>query len=115
MRSEGELEDRACRCPRGRIRSHLGLPRGFGKAVGEAMKKTTAKFTRAVTVSIRVVLLLLLVVLIHRTTHAADTVRLAFSSFSATNAGFFTAIEEKFFERRGIDLIHLYIASSAVV
>jgi NitT/TauT family transport system substrate-binding protein len=46
---------------------------------------------------------------------AADTVRLAFSSFSATNAGFFTAIEEKLFERRGIDLTHVYIASSTVV
>jgi len=49
------------------------------------------------------------------TAQAADTVRLAFSSFSATNAGFFTAIEEKLFERRGIDLTHVYIASSAVV
>src|SRR5574341_1350439 len=49
------------------------------------------------------------------TARAADTVRLAFSSFSATNAGFLTAIEEKLFERRGIDLIHVYIASSAVV
>jgi len=46
---------------------------------------------------------------------AADRVRLAFSSFSATNAGFLTAIEEKLFERRGIDLTHVYIASSAVV
>lgn len=46
---------------------------------------------------------------------AADVVRLAFSSFSATNAGFLTAIEEKLFERRGIDLTHVYIASSAVV
>jgi ABC-type nitrate/sulfonate/bicarbonate transport system substrate-binding protein len=46
---------------------------------------------------------------------AADTVRLAFSSFSATNAGFLTAIEEKLFERRGIDLIHVYIASSSIV
>ncbi|MPZ76205.1 MAG: PhnD/SsuA/transferrin family substrate-binding protein [Deltaproteobacteria bacterium] len=45
----------------------------------------------------------------------AETVRLAFSSFSATNAGFFTGIEEKLFERRGIDLIHLYIASSSIV
>ena len=45
---------------------------------------------------------------------AADTVRLAFSSFSATNAGFLTAIEEKLFERRGIDLIHVYIASSSI-
>jgi ABC-type nitrate/sulfonate/bicarbonate transport system substrate-binding protein len=47
--------------------------------------------------------------------HAGDRVRLAFSSFSATNAGFLTAIEEKLFERRGIDLTHVYIASSAVV
>lgn len=78
------------------------------------MKKTAPKFTRDVTARFRVVVLLLFV-LTHGTTHAADTVRLAFSSFSATNAGFFTAIEEKFFERRGIDLIHLYIASSAVV
>jgi len=45
----------------------------------------------------------------------ADTVRLAFSSLSATNAGFFTAIDEKLFERRGIDLTHVYIASSSVV
>ena len=45
----------------------------------------------------------------------ADTVRLAFSSFSATNAGFLTAIDEKLFERRGLDLIHVYIASSAIV
>lgn len=29
----------------------------------------------------------------------ADTLRLAFLSFSATNAGFFTVIEEKLFER----------------
>jgi NitT/TauT family transport system substrate-binding protein len=46
---------------------------------------------------------------------AAETVRLAFSSFSATNAGFLTAIEEKLFERRGIDLTHVYIASSSIV
>jgi NitT/TauT family transport system substrate-binding protein len=45
---------------------------------------------------------------------AADTVRLAFSSFSATNAGFLTAIEEKLFEKRGIDLVHVYIASSSI-
>lgn len=45
----------------------------------------------------------------------ADTVRLAFSSSSATDAGFFTVIEEKLFERRGIDLTHVYIASSSVV
>jgi NitT/TauT family transport system substrate-binding protein len=50
-----------------------------------------------------------------KTASGADAVRLAFSSFSATNGGFFTAIEEKLFERRGIDLTHLYIASSAVV
>lgn len=49
------------------------------------------------------------------TARAADTVRLAFSSFSATNAGFLTAIEEKLFEKRGIDLVHLYIASSTIV
>jgi hypothetical protein len=30
--------------------------------------------------------------------YAADTLRLAFSSFSATNAGFFTALEEKLFD-----------------
>jgi NitT/TauT family transport system substrate-binding protein len=46
---------------------------------------------------------------------AADTVRLAFSSFSATNAGFLTAINEKLFEKRGIDLVHVYIASSSIV
>jgi NitT/TauT family transport system substrate-binding protein len=46
---------------------------------------------------------------------AADSARLAFSSFSATNAGYFTAIDEKMFARRGIDLTHLYIASSSVV
>jgi NitT/TauT family transport system substrate-binding protein len=46
---------------------------------------------------------------------AADTVRLAFSSFSATNAGFLTAIEERLFEKRGIDLVHVYIASSSIV
>ena len=46
---------------------------------------------------------------------AADVVRLAFSSFSATNAGFLTAIEEKLFEKRGIDLTHVYIASSSIV
>ncbi|HEY3305624.1 MAG TPA: ABC transporter substrate-binding protein [Candidatus Binatia bacterium] len=45
----------------------------------------------------------------------AETLRLAFSSFSASSAGYFTAIEEKLFARRGIDLIHIYIASSAVV
>ena len=45
----------------------------------------------------------------------AETLRLAFSSFSASSAGYFTAIEEKLFERRGIDLVHVYIASSAVV
>jgi NitT/TauT family transport system substrate-binding protein len=47
--------------------------------------------------------------------HAADTVRLAFSSFSATNAGYLTAIEEKLFAKRGIDLVHVYIASSSIV
>lgn len=46
---------------------------------------------------------------------AADSVRLAFSSFSATNAGFLTAIEEKLFEKRSIDLTHVYIASSSIV
>lgn len=45
----------------------------------------------------------------------AETMRLAFSSFSASSAGYFTAIEEKLFQRRGIDLVHLYIASSSVV
>lgn len=50
-----------------------------------------------------------------RSVMAADAVRMAFSSFSATNAGFLTAIEEKLFEKRGIDLTHVYIASSAVV
>jgi ABC-type nitrate/sulfonate/bicarbonate transport system substrate-binding protein len=49
------------------------------------------------------------------TARAADVVRLAFSSFSATNAGFLTAIEERLFEKRGIDLIHVYIASSSIV
>src|SRR6266508_3813895 len=44
-----------------------------------------------------------------------DPVRLAFSSLSATNAGFFTAIDEKLFERRGIDLTRVHIASSSVV
>ncbi|MGH7770240.1 MAG: ABC transporter substrate-binding protein [Candidatus Binatia bacterium] len=45
----------------------------------------------------------------------AQTLRLAFSSFSASSAGYFTAIEEKLFARRGIDLVHVYIASSTVV
>ena len=45
---------------------------------------------------------------------AGDVVRLAFSSFSATNAGFLTAIEEKLFEKRGIELIPVYIASSSI-
>src|SRR4051794_23419000 len=45
----------------------------------------------------------------------AESMSLAFSSFSATNAGFFTAIEEKLFERRGIQLTHVYIASSSIV
>ncbi|HXV48633.1 MAG TPA: ABC transporter substrate-binding protein [Candidatus Binatia bacterium] len=48
-------------------------------------------------------------------TLAADAVRLAFSSFSATNAGYLTAIEEKLFAKRGIDLVHVYIASSSIV
>jgi ABC-type nitrate/sulfonate/bicarbonate transport system substrate-binding protein len=46
---------------------------------------------------------------------AAETLRLAFSSFSASSAGYFTAIDAKLFERRGIDLVHVYIASSTVV
>jgi len=45
---------------------------------------------------------------------AGDVLRLAFSSFSATNAGFLTAIEEKLFEKRGIELIPVYIASSSI-
>jgi ABC-type nitrate/sulfonate/bicarbonate transport system substrate-binding protein len=45
---------------------------------------------------------------------AGDVVRLAFSSFSATNAGFLAAIEEKLFEKRGIELIPIYIASSSI-
>ncbi|HWP56738.1 MAG TPA: ABC transporter substrate-binding protein [Candidatus Acidoferrales bacterium] len=45
----------------------------------------------------------------------AEPLRLAFSSFSASAAGFFTAIDEKLFERRGIDLVYVYIASSSVV
>jgi ABC-type nitrate/sulfonate/bicarbonate transport system substrate-binding protein len=45
---------------------------------------------------------------------AGDVVRLAFSSLSATNAGFLTAIEEKLFEKRGIELIPVYIASSSI-
>lgn len=53
--------------------------------------------------------------LLNESVFAAESVRLAFSSFSATNAGFFTAIEEKLFERRGIELTYVYIASSAVV
>jgi ABC-type nitrate/sulfonate/bicarbonate transport system substrate-binding protein len=68
--------------------------------------------------SVRIAKLLVLAVFLlvgGKTASGADAVRLAFSSFSATNAGFFTAIEEKLFERRGIDLTHLYIASSAVV
>lgn len=78
------------------------------------MKKTAQTLTNKVMVVIGVVLLLT-AIQTSGTALAADTLRLAFSSFSATNAGFFTAIEEKLFERRGIDLIHLYIASSAVV
>src|ERR1043166_4722012 len=46
---------------------------------------------------------------------AAEPMRLAFSSFSASSAAYFTAIEEKLFERRGINLTYVYIASSAVV
>jgi ABC-type nitrate/sulfonate/bicarbonate transport system substrate-binding protein len=68
--------------------------------------------------SVRIAKLLVLAVFLlvgGKTARGADAVRLAFSSFSATNAGFFTAIEEKLFERRGIDLTHVYIASSAVV
>jgi NitT/TauT family transport system substrate-binding protein len=68
--------------------------------------------------SVRIAKLLVLAVFLladGKTASGADAVRLAFSSFSATNAGFFTAIEEKLFERRGIDLTHVYIASSAVV
>lgn len=60
-------------------------------------------------------LLAVLLLLFNERAFSGDTVRLAFSSFSATNAGFFTAIEEKLFERRGIDLTYVYIASSAVV
>jgi ABC-type nitrate/sulfonate/bicarbonate transport system substrate-binding protein len=68
--------------------------------------------------SVRIAKLLVLAVFLlvgGKTASGADAVRLAFSSFSATNAGFFTAIEEKLFERRAIDLTHVYIASSAVV
>ena len=46
---------------------------------------------------------------------AADPARLAFSSFSATTAGFFTAIDEKIFDRGGIDLTYVHIASSSMV
>jgi ABC-type nitrate/sulfonate/bicarbonate transport system substrate-binding protein len=59
--------------------------------------------------------LLTVLLLFNESAFPADSVRLAFSSFSATNAGFLTAIEEKLFERRGIDLTYVYIASSAVV
>ena len=60
-------------------------------------------------------IIIAVLLLLNENVFAADSVRLAFSSFSATNAGFFTAIEEKLFERRGIDLTYVYIASSAVV
>jgi ABC-type nitrate/sulfonate/bicarbonate transport system substrate-binding protein len=49
------------------------------------------------------------------TSARGEAMRLAFSSFSASSAGYFTAIEEKLFERRGIDLTYVYIASSAIV
>lgn len=68
--------------------------------------------------SVRIAKLVVLAVFLlagGKTASGADAVRLAFSSYSATHAGFFTAIEEKLFERRGIDLTHVYIASSAVV
>jgi ABC-type nitrate/sulfonate/bicarbonate transport system substrate-binding protein len=68
--------------------------------------------------SVRIAKLLVLAVFLlvgGKTASGADAVRMAFSSLSATNGGFFTAIEEKLFERRGIDLTHVYIASSAVV
>lgn len=44
-----------------------------------------------------------------------ETVRLAFSSLTASQGGYFTAIQEGVFKKRGIDLIHIYIASSSVV
>ena len=75
--------------------------------MGRAIRNCRAEF-------LAVLVLALLVVSAARAV-AAETVRLAFSSFSATNAGFFTAIEEKLFERRGIDLTHIYIASSSIV
>ena len=75
--------------------------------MGRAIRNCRAEF-------LAVLFLALLVVSAARAV-AAETVRLAFSSFSATNAGFFTAIEEKLFERRGIDLTHIYIASSSIV
>jgi ABC-type nitrate/sulfonate/bicarbonate transport system substrate-binding protein len=62
-----------------------------------------------------VTLLTVLLLLYNESAFPVDSVRLAFSSFSATNAGFFTAIQEKLFDRRGIDLTYIYIASSAVV
>jgi NitT/TauT family transport system substrate-binding protein len=71
--------------------------------------------TRNFRAELLVALLLAVLVLSGAGAVAAETVRLAFSSFSATNAGFFTAIEEKLFERRGIDLTHVYIASSSIV
>jgi len=63
----------------------------------------------------RLLLITVFLFLVDNAALGADAMRLAFSSFSATNAGFFTAIEEKLFERRGIDLTHVYIASSSVV
>ncbi|HVO94332.1 MAG TPA: ABC transporter substrate-binding protein [Terriglobales bacterium] len=79
------------------------------------MKKTPLGLTGKIQVAIRGAVFSLVLLVGAGAAVDADTVRLAFSSFSATNAGFFTAIEERLFERRGIDLIHLYIASSAVV
>lgn len=70
-------------------------------------KNPTHPFTAKIVIAV--------LLLLNEGVFAADSVRLAFSSFSATNAGFFTAIEEKLFERRGIDLTHVYIASSSVV
>lgn len=70
-------------------------------------KNPTHPFTAKIVIAV--------LLLLTESVFAADSVRLAFSSFSATNAGFFTAIEEKLFERRGIDLTHVYIASSSVV
>src|SRR5438445_3958441 len=63
----------------------------------------------------RLLLITVFLFLVDNAALGADAMRLAFSSFSATNAGFFTAIDEKLFARRGIDLTHVYIASSSVV